>query len=61
MVYPMASLKSYIEKFGEIRGRKKYNAFHRQYRKDNKPRMLKYWRNYRKRQKANNGGLSSGL
>jgi hypothetical protein len=42
----MPSLKSYIEKFGEIRGRKKYNAFHRQYRKDNKPRMLKYWRNY---------------
>ena len=48
----MASLKSYVEKFGKVRGREAYNEFHRQYRKDHKKRMLKYWKDYRVRQKA---------
>jgi hypothetical protein len=57
----MASLKVYVEKLGKVRGRKEYNAFHRQYRIDNKKKFLKYWRDYRIRQKARIDGVSVGL
>ena len=42
----MASLTTFIRKFGKVRGRKKYNEWHREYRKANKARMRKYWRDY---------------
>jgi hypothetical protein len=54
----MASLAFYIGKYGEIRGRKAYNTFHRRYRKANKPRMLEYWKSRREAQKANKDGAS---
>jgi hypothetical protein len=64
MLKEMASLKFYIEKFGLIRGRKAYNAFHRKYRKENKPHMLEYWKSRRvafKAQKTNKDAVSAGL
>jgi hypothetical protein len=49
----MANLESYVRKYGKKEGRKKYNAWHVEYRKRNKPRMLKYWKSRRALQKAN--------
>jgi len=57
----MASLKFYIEKFGPVRGRKAYNAFHRKHRKANKPHMLEYWKSRRGAQKVNEDVVSAGL
>jgi hypothetical protein len=48
----MALLDTLIRKYGPTEGRKKYNKWHRDYRKRNKPKMLKYWAGIRKAQKA---------
>jgi hypothetical protein len=52
MLLEMASLKFYIHKYGAVRGREAYNAFHRRYRKANKPHMLKYWKSRREARKG---------
>jgi hypothetical protein len=43
----MALLATLIRKFGPIEGRNKYNEWHRDYRRRNKPKMLKYWKSRR--------------
>jgi hypothetical protein len=52
MIIPMASLKTFQNKLGKQAGRKAYNAFHREYRKNNKDKFLKYWRAFHAKQKA---------
>jgi hypothetical protein len=39
----MALLKTLVRLHGEKIGREKYNEWHRDYRKRDKPKMLKYW------------------
>jgi hypothetical protein len=39
----MALLKTLVRLHGSKLGREKYNEWHRDYRKRNKPKMLKYW------------------
>jgi hypothetical protein len=48
----MANLQSYINKYGRREGKKKYNAWHREYRQLNIEKMRKYWRTYRAARKA---------
>jgi hypothetical protein len=45
----MASLATYIRKFGKKEGRNKYNAWHREYRQEHLAELRKY---DRKRYKA---------
>lgn len=40
----MASLSTFINKFGKRQGRKRYNEFHREYRKRNAKKLRLYWR-----------------
>jgi len=40
MLQEMPSLELLIKKYGETRGRKKYNRFHRDYRKRNPAKIL---------------------
>jgi hypothetical protein len=61
MLISMALLDTLIRKHGTEEGRKQYNRWHRQYRKRNKQKMLRYWKSRRDAQKTNNDGLSSGL
>jgi hypothetical protein len=39
LVNAMASLTFYIQKFGKREGRKKYNAYHRDYKKQNRDKI----------------------
>jgi len=43
----MASLNWYQKKFGKREGRRKYNAFHREYREKHAPELSLYWKNRR--------------
>ena len=61
MLKEMALLDTLRKKLGTEEGRKAYNRWYRNYRKRNKPRMLKYWKSRREAQKASNDGLNSGL
>jgi hypothetical protein len=48
----MALIDPLIRKHGENIGREKFNAYHRSYRKRNKKKMLKYWKDRRAAEKA---------
>ena len=61
MLREMALLDTLIKKFGPEQGRLRFNRYHRLYRKRNKPRMLKYWKDRREAQKASIGAASGGL
>ena len=52
MIIPMASLTTFQNKLGKRAGRKAYNAWHREYRKQNKVKFLKYWRAFHAKQRA---------
>jgi hypothetical protein len=39
MMQGMASLSTYINKFGRREGRRRYNAFHRAYKKKNRAKI----------------------
>jgi hypothetical protein len=47
----MASLSTYINKFGAVRGRKMYNAYHREYKKQNRDKINAARRGTRKASK----------
>jgi hypothetical protein len=40
----MASLTTFQNRLGKRAGRKAYNAWHVEYRRKNKAKFLKYWR-----------------
>jgi hypothetical protein len=48
----MASLTTFQNRLGKREGRKAYNAWHREYRKKNKGKFLKYWRAFHAKQRA---------
>jgi hypothetical protein len=48
----MASLDFFIRKFGAARGKKKYNAYHQEYRNQNRTKLALYQRNRRAAQKG---------
>jgi hypothetical protein len=47
----MASLSTYINKYGAREGRKQYNAFHREYKKQNRVKINAARRKARKASK----------
>jgi hypothetical protein len=49
----MALLDMLTRKYGPIEGRERYNKWHRDYRKRNKRKMLKYWASRRAAMKTN--------
>jgi hypothetical protein len=51
LVIGMASLTFYIQKFGRREGRKKYNAYHRKYKKRNRDKINAARRKARKAHK----------
>jgi len=48
----MASLNWYLTTLGKKAGRKAYNAYHREYRKNNHERRLEVQRKYRESKKV---------
>lgn len=51
MLHIMASLDFYIRMYGRREGRKRYNDYHRAYRKTHRTKLRKYWRDRKKAQK----------
>jgi hypothetical protein len=58
MIFQMPSLQLLIEKHGQKKGRRLYNAFHKGYRKRNAKKLAKYARDRRAAQKASNNAPS---
>jgi hypothetical protein len=48
----MALIDTLIKQHGKVQGRKLYNEWHREYRKRNKAKMLKYWKSRREAEKS---------
>jgi hypothetical protein len=48
----MALLETLINKFGPVKGRAEFNAYHRLYRKRNRKKLRQYWKDRRAAQKV---------
>jgi hypothetical protein len=58
MIFQMPTLQLLIQKHGQKKGRKLYNAFHKGYRKRNAKKLSKYARERRAAQKVINSAPS---